>query len=148
MKDARPSPWTEEKLSRLRKKVHERGEEFIRRMMQQTEQGENPYDMNFTGRESLAERLGQQFGSMLLEENLIEDRWVQIVQEAVSWKCPRCGTDAPALKDPDGHDRYEEVEINSKVGTLALKLRQFSCGKCRKVFSPLPSAPPARPGEL
>lgn len=98
-----------------------------------------PADLDFTAREALAEGLGKELANLLLAEHLKDDRWQERVEEASFWRCPRCAEDAPRRKNADGSDAYEDMELKTKVGTIRVALRQFCCGKCRKVFSPLPS---------
>jgi len=141
MKQDRRSRWTEEEVDRIRRKIHEKTDEMIQRMMWKTADGQDPYDLDFTGREAVAEGISKEIGLLLLQEHLCGDRWQQTVQEASSWKCPRCGQDAPPAKDSQGNDVFGEVQMKTKLGTLPMKSRQFCCGNCRKVFFPLPTAP-------
>jgi len=140
MKQSRNGKWTQDNLDRLEQKMGQKSREVIQRMMLRTEDGQNPYDLDFSGREALAERLGKEVAAMLLDENLQYDLMAEVVQEASSWKCPRCGQDCPSHRDEHGNDAYEDAEIKTKVGKTPVKLRLFWCGKCRKVFSPLPTA--------
>lgn len=135
MTDPDRSKEIQEKLSR---KIGERSGRLAERMLIRTEDGRDPYDLDFSEREALAERLGKEIASVLLEENLSQDAWREIVEEAVSWECPRCGKDSPRHKDDDGNEAYEQLELKTKAGMIRADIRLFRCGKCRKIFSPLP----------
>lgn len=139
MKQVKDRRWSERSMEFLSGKIKQRSDSIARRMLIETEDGQDPYDLDFSGREALAERLGKELASTLLEENVLQDLWREIVDEAVSWNCPRCGGDSPRHKDEDGNDAYEEVVFKTKVGDVPVKLRLFRCSKCRKSFSPLPS---------
>lgn len=139
MKEVRHGRWTERNMEKLDKKIKQKSDSIAKRMFIETEDGRSPYDLDFSGREALAERLGKEMASMLLEENLLQDSWREIVEEAASWECPRCGEDSPRHKDEDGNDAYEEVVFKTKIGDVLVKLKLFRCTKCRKSFSPLPT---------
>jgi len=108
-------------------------------MTEKTAAGLDPHSMDFTGREALAYRLGEEFAARLLRGNLLTDSWRTVVEEATSWDCPRCDTDCPRHKDEDGNDLYEDTALRTKVGQLPVRLPLFRCSKCRKIFSPLPT---------
>lgn len=127
-----------EGIQRLSQKIKEQSDSLAEKMLVRTEDGRDPYDLDFSGREALAENLGKEVAAALLEENLLQDAWREIVEEAASWECPRCGADCPRHKDDDGNDAHEKMELKTKTGTIRADVSLFRCGKCRKFFSPLP----------
>jgi len=138
MKHRRDPSRSKQVQERLSLKIKERSDNFAERMLVRTEDGRDPYDLDFSEREALAERIGKEVSAMVLEENLLQDAWREIVEEAVSWACPRCGKDCPRHKDDDGNDAYEQLELKTKTGTIRVGIRLFRCGTCRKIFPPLP----------
>lgn len=129
-----------EALKKFRQTLHGKVDAAIERMLEKSPSGVDPYSLDFTGRESLAFEIGQEISVLLLHENLVQDSWREIVEESQSWKCPRCGTDSPRKKNKKGEERYDSVELRTRSGKVPLRVRLFYCSKCRKSFSPLPTA--------
>ena len=135
-------------LRGLREALHRQIDEAFDEMTQPSAKGGNPFQMDFTARETRAWELSQQVGARLLEANLRRDPAYAAIEESVSHTCPRCGADAP--RDPqapaDGEDGA--AELKTRVGKIPLGGVLFRCVKCRKVFSPLASAPEPGAREL
>lgn len=131
----------DKKRQELRRKLHQKVDEAIERMCDKTQSGLNPYDLDFTGRESLADHISKELGALLLQENLFSDTFLEIVKNAKSWQCPLCEQDCPRHVKKDGDEQLDCVTLKTKVGAVDLDLPQFRCGKCRKLFSPLQVEP-------
>ena len=134
-----------ENRERIRQKLYRKVDESIDRLIEPDGKGgQSPYEMDFSGREALAEQIGKEFAAMALGENLLQDLWLEIVEEATHWNCPKCDRESPRRTDNKGKNLYDEVDLKTKVGVVSLRLPQFYCGRCRRLFSPLPTAPQAR----
>jgi hypothetical protein len=134
----------------VRGQLHRKVDAAIARMSGKAHRGDTPAPHDFTGREALVLAVGRDVAGTLLEESLAEDPELQTIEEAALWRCPRCGTDSPRAKDKQGADRYDEADLQTRVGVVSLRVPLFQCPKrgCRKVFSPLPALRGPRPRRL
>jgi hypothetical protein len=135
-------------LASLREGLHRQIDEAFDEMTRPSAKGGNPFEMDFTGRETRAWELSQQVGARLLAANLDRDPAHAALEDSVSHACPRCGTDAPRDPAPPEADGEAHGEMKTRVGKIPLAAVLFRCAKCRKVFSPLATAPEPGAREL
>lgn len=148
MKEERRVEPCEADVERMRRMLYRKVDEAIERMLGRAEEGVNPYEQDFTGRESLALAIGKEIGALALELNLAQDPQRKTAEESVLWQCPRCGADSQRAKDDKGRPREEDVVLKTRVGPFPLRLPLFRCARCRKFFSPLPADREPGPGDV
>jgi len=130
---------TQEQLEQLRRRLHEKVDQGIEKLLGLTKEGINPYELDFTGRESMVVEWGREVTAMLLEANVVYDGELAIFEGSVTCKCPRCGEPSPRDMDKPDQPTYDEVTLITRAGKVPLRLPQFRCPKCRLLFSPLPN---------
>jgi len=128
-------------LASLREGLHRQIDEAFDEMTRPSAKGGDPFQMDFTGRERRAWELSQRVGARLLAANLDRDPAYAAIEDSVSHVCPRCGADAPRAPGPPAKGGEGPPELKTRVGTIPLATVLFRCPKCRKVFSPLATAP-------
>jgi len=139
MPDRQRARITPEQIEELRQRLHRKVDQGIEKLLGLAEQGLNPYELDFTGRETLVVEWGQEVTALLLEANILYDGHLAIVEASASWTCPRCQHPSPRHKDNDGKECYDELTLSTRAGKIPLRLPRFRCPQCRKVFSPLPT---------
>lgn len=134
-------------LEQLREALHKKVEDGLLRMTSGSGE-DDPYQLDFTGREALALELAKDIGAALLEANVLRDRDRINIEASASWQCPRCGRDCPRETGDDGEPHQEVRDLTTRVGSLRLISPAFYCTRCRRRFFPLRNLPQSRPRDL
>jgi hypothetical protein len=135
-KDSQPAS-SRQNMEAIRKELHQLVDAALERVFKQTGVQPDGHYADFTERESLAASLGKEFGECFLEAGLLKDPRCQEILKAETLPCPTCHIPSPRAVDKDGQPLTDEVQIETRVGTMPLSSPIFRCAKCRRNFSPL-----------
>ena len=75
-------------------------------------------------------------GRSMLAEMLHPEPWFKEMEAATHTVCPECGTTCERARGKDGKPLWEDVQLETILGSVPWHAPLFNCTSCRRFFSP------------
>ena len=75
-------------------------------------------------------------GRSMLTEMLNLEPWFEEMEKATHTVCPECGATCARAHGKDGKPLYEDIQLETILGSVPWRAPLFNCAGCRRFFSP------------
>jgi len=126
-------PMSDERAEEILKVAHDALDKTLKRRLQNLK---NTTHVTEEKLERMVKGCVDEAGQSMLTELLNVEPWFEEMETATHTLCPACGAVCARAHGKDGEPLWEDVQLETILGSVPWHAPLFNCTTCRRFFSP------------